>query len=338
MILRGGYWRSVLSAAEANPRAQLFFTGRRASPTLPQAEESDGEWARRLPWHNPYAFNRAFALRRSAWVEAGGFSPAAAPGVDVEALLLSALDAPPRVERVDAKGDLVKEEGAGPSGKGTIASTGVRSFFFFSFSFSLEVERSRKKKLKTHFSLLFSSLLPDSFPETFQKKKTIRSPTATSSPSRPRSGGSPASTESATRTFPTTMKTGTPGPTRTTRPRARARPPPRCSRRRSRSSPRTTRCRRSILSGRTRSWRTGSAARGTAAGTATNPSHETSSAPRRCSRPRAARSPRAATCFRGSCTRSRAAGTRPAGPSSAPLPAPPPRRRASRRWRGRRGT
>ena len=338
VILRGGYWRSVLSAAEANPRAQLFFTGRRASPTLPQAEESDGEWARRLPWHNPYAFNRAFALRRSAWVEAGGFSPAAAPGVDVEALLLSALDAPPRVERVDAKGDLVKEEGAGPSGKGTIASTGVRSFFFFSFSFSLEVERSRKKKLKNHFSLLFSSLLPDSFPETFQKKKTIRSPTATSSPSRPRSGGSPASTESATRTFPTTMKTGTPGPTRTTRPRARARPPPRCSRRRSRSSPRTTRCRRSILSGRTRSWRTGSAARGTAAGTATNPSHETSSAPRRCSRPRAARSPRAATCFRGSCTRSRAAGTRPAGPSSAPLPAPPPRRRASRRWRGRRGT
>ena len=132
-VLRPGYWRSVLSAAEAHPRAQFFFTGRRASPTLPQArgeggsgDGGGGDWAARLPWHNPYAFSRAFCVRRAAWVEAGGFSPAAAPGVDVEALLLSALDAPPRVERVDAKGDLQKEEGAGPSGKGTIASTGVR--------------------------------------------------------------------------------------------------------------------------------------------------------------------------------------------------------------------
>lgn len=139
VILRPGYWRSVLSAAAANPRGQLFFTGRRASPTLPQAREggnSDGEWAARLPWHNPYAFSRALCVRRSAWVLAGGFSPAAAPGVDVEALLLSALDAPPRVERVDAKGDLEKEEGAGPSGRGTIASSGVREMFFFLFSFS----------------------------------------------------------------------------------------------------------------------------------------------------------------------------------------------------------
>ena len=160
VLLRRGYWRGVLSAAAADPGAQFFFTGRRASPSLPEAAEgggggSDGDWAARLPWHNPYAFNRAFAVRRSAWVAAGGFSPAAAPGVDVEALLLSALDAPPRVERVDAKGELEKEEGAGPSGKGSIAPSGV-SFppplpRFFS-SLRREAERTQKeeKKEKTH--------------------------------------------------------------------------------------------------------------------------------------------------------------------------------------------
>lgn len=127
VTLRRGYWRSVLSAAEGNPKAQFFFTGRRASPTLPEAEEGGGEgdWAKRLPWHNPFAFNKAFAIRRAAWVAAGGFSPAAPPGTDVEALLLSALDSPPRVEKVDAKGDLVKEENAGASGRGSIAPSGV---------------------------------------------------------------------------------------------------------------------------------------------------------------------------------------------------------------------
>jgi len=154
-LLRRGYWRGVLSAAAADPGAQFFFTGRRASPSLPEAAEgggggSDGDWAARLPWHNPYAFNRAFAVRRSAWVAAGGFSPAAAPGVDVEALLLSALDAPPRVERVDAKGELEKEEGAGPSGKGSIAPSGVSfppppPFFFFSTPRGRENSKGRKK-------------------------------------------------------------------------------------------------------------------------------------------------------------------------------------------------
>ena len=124
VTLRKGYWRALFSSAKAHPKAQFFFSGRQPSPSLTEADSED--WAKRLPWHNPYAFNRAFAIRRRSWVEAGGFSPAAVPGTDVEALLLSALDAPPRIERLDAKGDLVKEENAGPSGKGSIANSGVR--------------------------------------------------------------------------------------------------------------------------------------------------------------------------------------------------------------------
>lgn len=163
VVLRRGYWKSVLSSAEANPEAQFFYTGRLAPPTLPEAETDrgdGGDWARRLPWHNPYAFNRAFALRRAAWVEAGGFSPAAAPGVNVESLLLSALDAPPRVERVDSRGELEKEEGAGASGKGSIADSGVRERareFFFPFQIFSDVEAEKNSKgRKTHSPILSS--------------------------------------------------------------------------------------------------------------------------------------------------------------------------------------